>query len=68
MTWEKLNKRWARLRLLQELEEVRLVGLACNVQQWSAPGHKKAVKSCAARRREARRLLALATKAVREAK
>lgn len=59
----------AREELLAELAELRLVGHACNVQNWTHGGFKKKnVAECAARRREARRLLRIAIEAVRSAR
>ena len=56
---------WARVVLLQELRELFGAGHACNVQQWSREGAKKRnAAACSARRREARKLLRLAIRAV----
>jgi hypothetical protein len=59
--------RWAKRQLLAELREVREIGLACNVQEWARVGVKKSVALCRERRRQARRLLAIAIAAVEAA-
>lgn len=65
-------KRWseqARRDLLAELEELRQIGFACNVQKWSRSGYvERAVPECKARRRVARQLLKRAIDAVKAAK
>lgn len=57
-------KEWARVHVLGELREMLLIGFACNVQEWSGIGEKRSAKTCALRRREARRLVRVAMGAV----
>ncbi len=54
--------------LLAELREVGLVGLACNVQTHTPSGAPSNLRSCARRRKEARRLLDVAIAAVKGAR
>lgn len=59
---------WARRRIVAELRDLILTGYACNVQDWARVGVKKNVAECNARRREARRLIAVAIAAVERAR
>jgi hypothetical protein len=62
-------KLWAKRQLLAELRELALIGHACNVQTWAADGRTKTnARLCAARRREAGRLLRVAISAVLNSK
>lgn len=64
MTPAERAKRWAKRQMLFELRvDVARYGYACNVQQ----SHPKASETDLAKRREARRLLRIAIKAVENA-